>query len=77
MDEHDLAAVDVRPEVLDAYDRHLQEAMAGTVWSTGCHSYFIGAGGRVVTQLPHTSAWYAERTARFDRDDYVLVGPRT
>lgn len=65
-----LAAVDVRRDVLDAYDRELAEAMAGTVWSTGCQSYFIGPGGRVVTQLPQTSAWYAERTATFDLERY-------
>jgi cation diffusion facilitator CzcD-associated flavoprotein CzcO len=70
MAEEGVAAVDVRRDVLDAYDRELAEAMAGTVWSTGCHSYFIGAGGRVVTQLPQTSSWYAARTAEFDLESY-------
>jgi cyclohexanone monooxygenase len=76
MHEQRLAAVDVRRDVLDAYDQELHEAMEATVWSTGCHSYFIGAGGRVVTQLPHTSSWYAARTARFDLECYD-VEPRT
>jgi cation diffusion facilitator CzcD-associated flavoprotein CzcO len=76
MDEAGVAAVDVRPEVLADWDRHLTEAMAGTVWSTGCESYFIGRTGRVVTQMPHTSAWYAERCATFDLADYSAA-PRT
>lgn len=81
MDDAGVAAVDVRQAVLEAYDREIQEAMSDTVWATGCASYFTDASGRVVTQLPQTSAWYAERTAQFDLDDYdvssVGDGPRT
>jgi cation diffusion facilitator CzcD-associated flavoprotein CzcO len=83
MDRSGLAAVDVRREVLDAYDQELTDAMASTVWAGGCHSYFIGDGGRVVTQLPQTSAWYAARTESFDPTEYELTalrqpgGPRT
>ncbi|HKY15778.1 MAG TPA: NAD(P)/FAD-dependent oxidoreductase [Microthrixaceae bacterium] len=68
-----LAALDVRRDSLDRYERELLEAMSGTVWATGCHSYFTDAGGRVVTQLPHTSRWYAERTATFDLDEYEVT----
>jgi cation diffusion facilitator CzcD-associated flavoprotein CzcO len=75
MDEAGIAAIDVRSEVLEEWDRHLTEAMAGTVWATGCASYFIGPSGRVVTQMPHTSAWYAERTASIDLADYSVVAP--
>ena len=63
------------------YDDELQEALADTVWASGCHSYFTDSAGRVVTQLPQTSAWYAARTARFELDEYELTpaqpgGPR-
>lgn len=71
MAAHDLAAVDVLPEVVERYDRDLDTWMAGTVWATGCQSYFVGPTGRVVTQLPQTSAWYADRTASFDLADYA------
>jgi cation diffusion facilitator CzcD-associated flavoprotein CzcO len=81
MDEAGVAAVDVRREVLEQYDRDLQAAMADTVWATGCNSYFTDASGRIVTQLPQTSAWYAARTATFDLDDYDVSpigdGPST
>jgi cation diffusion facilitator CzcD-associated flavoprotein CzcO len=74
MDGAGVAAVDVRAEVADAYEEQLRAALADTVWATGCHSYFTDTSGRVVTQLPWTSAWYAERTATFDLDDYELSG---
>ncbi len=64
-------AVDVRPEVMDAYNRELAEALAGTVWSDGCQSYFKNASGKIATQLPQTSRWYAHRTRRFDMREYV------
>jgi cation diffusion facilitator CzcD-associated flavoprotein CzcO len=77
LDGAGVAAADVRPEVAAAYDDELRAALGETVWSTGCHSYFTDASGRVVTQLPWTSAWYADRTKAFDLDDYELIGPRT
>jgi cation diffusion facilitator CzcD-associated flavoprotein CzcO len=64
-------AIDVRLDVLDSYDRETQAAMAATVWVTGCNSYFTNDDGRVVTQLPHTSGWYAARTASADLEDFV------
>jgi cation diffusion facilitator CzcD-associated flavoprotein CzcO len=79
MEKEGVAAVDVRPEVAAAYEEELRAALAETVWAAGCHSYFTDASGRVVTQLPWTSAWYAERTATFAVDDYLTsqTGPRT
>jgi cation diffusion facilitator CzcD-associated flavoprotein CzcO len=73
MDTAGAAAVDVRPEVADAYDAETQEALAGTVWSTGCNTYFTNASGRIVTQLPHTSGWYVDRTSTFDLADYEVL----
>ena len=47
------------------YNHELAEALAGTIWSDGCQSYFKNANGKIATQLPQTSRWYAERTRRF------------
>ena len=48
-----------------------QEALDGTIWSDGCQSYFKNANGKIATQLPQTSRWYAERTKRFRMREYV------
>jgi cation diffusion facilitator CzcD-associated flavoprotein CzcO len=84
MEREGVSVVDVRRDVLERYDAQTQEALAGTVWATGCNSYFTNDAGRIVTQLPWTSAWYAERTATFDLADYDVTaasaphaGPRT
>jgi cation diffusion facilitator CzcD-associated flavoprotein CzcO len=77
MERAGLVAVDVRDDVLAEYDRATQDEMARTVWGTGCNSYFTNPAGRVVTQLPHTSAWYARRTEVFDLDEYHCRRART
>jgi cyclohexanone monooxygenase len=71
MRRHRARAVDVRRDVMDAYNRELGEALAGTVWSDGCRSYFKNANGKIATQLPQTSRWYADRTRRFRMREYV------
>jgi cyclohexanone monooxygenase len=63
-------AVDVRRDVMDAYNADLVEALGGTVWSDGCQSYFKNANGQIATQLPQTSQWYAKRTRRFRMKEY-------
>ena len=63
--------VDVRRDVMDEYNRELQEALAGTIWNDGCQSYFKNANGKIATQLPQTSRWYAQRTKRFRMREYV------
>jgi cation diffusion facilitator CzcD-associated flavoprotein CzcO len=66
-----VCAVDVRRDVMDDYNRELQDALAGTVWNDGCQSYFKNANGKIATQLPQTSRWYAQRTRRFRMREYV------
>ncbi len=67
-----LASVDVRPPVMERYNRRLQAAMAGTVWLAGCRNYFRAPSGKVVTQLPHSGAWYWLRTLLFPAWNYRL-----
>jgi cation diffusion facilitator CzcD-associated flavoprotein CzcO len=71
MRRHRVRALDVRREVMDDYNRELQEALDGTIWSDGCQSYFKNANGKIATQLPQTSRWYAQRTRRFRMKEYV------
>ncbi len=65
-------AVDVRRDVMERYNRELAQALAGTVWD-GCQSYFRNANGRIATQLPQTSRWYANRTKHFRMKEYERV----
>jgi hypothetical protein len=66
------AAVDVRPEVLEASDRATQARFAGTAW-TRCDSWYRSDGGRIVTNWPGYMREYAARTRTVDPEDFTLV----
>jgi cation diffusion facilitator CzcD-associated flavoprotein CzcO len=72
MDREGLAWIDVRPEVEAEYNDHLQADMARVgPWTAGnCHNYYW-AGGRIVTQWPHSMSEYRRRTEAPDEDAFV------
>jgi len=74
MSRRRVRALDVKREVMDAYNAELAEALAGTLWANGCHSYFKNEHGKIATQLPHPSLWYWRRTRWFRIGDYQRHG---
>jgi cation diffusion facilitator CzcD-associated flavoprotein CzcO len=75
MDAEGLAWIDVRPEVMSAYNEQLQRDLDEvTVWDAGCHQYYRVASGRIVTQWPHSMYEYRDRTAAPDPADAYEVG---
>jgi cation diffusion facilitator CzcD-associated flavoprotein CzcO len=68
-----LTSVDVRRDVMDRYNTQLQAAMQGTVWLSGCSSYYTHPSGKVVTQLPYSGGRYWLRTRRFPARRYTRV----
>ena len=73
MRRHGATAVDVRRDVMDAYNRELAVALDGTLWHDGCDSYFKNGAGKIATQLPQTSRWYADQTKRFKMKEYERI----
>jgi hypothetical protein len=69
------ATVEVRPEVQERYNADVDERMAGTVWSTGCASWYIDETGRNATLWPDWTFQFRRRLARFDPDEFVLGQP--
>ena len=69
-------AVEVRSEVLEAYNANIQRRMQRTVWVTGgCASWYIDAKGRNSTLWPGLTFPFRQRTARFDPAAYVFRRP--
>ncbi len=69
------ASLDVRPEVHDAFDREVQERLAGSVWQAGCHSWYVDETGRNTNNWPGFTAEYRRRTRRIDPAEYRLAAP--
>jgi cation diffusion facilitator CzcD-associated flavoprotein CzcO len=65
--------VEVRQEVERAYNAEVQRRMQGTVWNTGCASWYQDANGDNPTLWPDWTWRFRRRTARFDPAEYVIA----
>jgi hypothetical protein len=73
MRSQQLAAVEVQPQVQQAFVRQVQARMAATVWVTGgCHSWFLDHTGRNTTVWPWFTGRLRRLTRRFDLESYLL-----
>ena len=69
----DGAVVEVRPEIEAAYNQEVQRRMRGTVWSTGCTSWYQDAKGNNPALWPDWTWRFRRRAARFDPSEYVVA----
>ena len=51
----------------------VQQKMKGTVWASGCHSWYQTADGRIDTLWPGFTWQYWLKTRRFDAEGYALT----
>jgi cation diffusion facilitator CzcD-associated flavoprotein CzcO len=72
MDSRGLAAVEVRPEAVARYNEEVQAMMPGTVWASGCASWYLDAQGNNTTLWPDFTFRFRKRTRRFDAENYEL-----
>jgi hypothetical protein len=68
-----IVAVEPRAEVQAAYNEEIQQRMQGTVWTSGCASWYLDRGGANSTLWPGFTAEYRWRTHRFDPASYLLT----
>jgi cation diffusion facilitator CzcD-associated flavoprotein CzcO len=72
MDEGDIATFEIRPEALAAYNAKIQSKMPGTVWMSGCSSWYLDANGNNTTIWPDFTFRFRHHTRRFDVGAYAL-----
>ncbi len=65
-------SVEIRPEVQKAYEQEMERRMQGTVWTSGCNSWYLAANGRNTTLWPGFTFDFRHRTRRFDPQNYIL-----
>jgi cation diffusion facilitator CzcD-associated flavoprotein CzcO len=64
--------IELRQEAADAFDRELREALKGTVWHTGCTSWYVDEDGNDPNQWPWMWSTYRRRTARLGEGVYEV-----
>ncbi len=75
MIENDQAAIEVRPEVHDAYNIRLDEACRGMVWAhPGVTSWYKNKHNRVTVTSPWTLLDYWKLTRHYAPEEYFATG---
>jgi cation diffusion facilitator CzcD-associated flavoprotein CzcO len=72
MDERGADTVEVRGEAADAFNGDVEQRMEGTVWNTGCASWYLDDTGRNATLWPDWTWRFRQRAVRFDESEYAL-----
>jgi len=76
MSERDLETVEIRAAAAEAYNERVEERMEGTVWNTGCASWYLDDTGRNATLWPDWTWRFRQRTRSFDPEEYLLEARR-
>ena len=71
--ERQLAWLDLKREVLEAFDDRLREELAKTVWNDTDHSWYKDAAGRITNHWSGSTLRYWWSTRRPDLDAYQQV----
>ncbi|HEY2769307.1 MAG TPA: NAD(P)/FAD-dependent oxidoreductase [Solirubrobacteraceae bacterium] len=64
--------IEVRREAFEAFDRRLRDALSGTVWHTGCTSWYVDENGNDPNQWPWLWREYRRETERIAPGAYTL-----
>jgi cation diffusion facilitator CzcD-associated flavoprotein CzcO len=62
--------VELRPDAQAAYNHRIQKRLAGTVWASGCMSWYLTRSGKNTTLWPGFTFEFRWRTRRFDPAPY-------
>jgi hypothetical protein len=72
LERHAARKIEVRPEAARTFDRQLREALAKSVWHTGCTSWYLDKNGNDPNQWPWLWNTYRRRTAEVSPRAYEL-----
>jgi cation diffusion facilitator CzcD-associated flavoprotein CzcO len=73
---HDTKAgtLEVKAAVQDGYNRRLHERLGGSVWATGCKSWYQHKSGKITALWPGFTFSFWLRSREFRASDYTLGG---
>lgn len=71
-----LGHVDVKPDLQRQFVDQTQTRLKGTVWATGCKSWYINESGKNITLWPGFTFAYRRATSAFRLGDYAVKSGR-
>jgi hypothetical protein len=72
MDRRSASTIEVRPHVYEQFNQEVDTRMQGTVWETGCTSFYLDATGRNGVLWPDWTWRFRQLATQFDEGAYVL-----
>jgi cation diffusion facilitator CzcD-associated flavoprotein CzcO len=72
MDSRGAETIEVRPEAQERHNEEIDRRMKGTVWTTGCSSWYLDDTGRNATLWPDWTWRFRRRAAELHPADYAL-----
>jgi cation diffusion facilitator CzcD-associated flavoprotein CzcO len=73
LDAAEARRIELKPRTAEQFDRELREALQGTVWHTGCTSWYVDENGNDPSQWPWLWSTYRRRTSRVEPGTYELT----
>ncbi|WP_080241109.1 flavin-containing monooxygenase [Spirosoma rigui] len=67
------AFLDVKAEAQKEYNAGIQQKLAGTVWASGCQSWYMDSRGKNTTLWPALTVTYRQATRRVNPAHYDVV----
>jgi cation diffusion facilitator CzcD-associated flavoprotein CzcO len=72
MESAQAGRIEVRSETAESFDRELKEALAKTVWHSGCSNWYVDENGNDPSNWPWVWSTYRRRTERLEPGAYAL-----
>jgi hypothetical protein len=73
MERRNLRRIEMLPASQETFNEELQQRMQGTVWASGCVSWYLDVGGRNTTLWPGFTFEFWRKTRHFDPQHYNLA----
>lgn len=70
--ESQAQSMEIRSEIIEQYNRDLQNELEQSVWNQGCGSWYSNAQGRITNNWPGTNTRYRRLTKKVDLEHYKL-----
>ncbi len=75
LDKRGATTIEVRPQVYEQFNRQVDTRMKGTVWDSGCASFYLDATGRNAVLWPDWTWRFRRLASQFDEEAYLLGTP--
>jgi hypothetical protein len=67
-----LLYINVKSDRQESYSNEIQTKLKGSVWNSGCNSWYINESGKNTTNWPGFTFSYRLMTGKLDLQDYEL-----